>query len=45
MSLTNCEVEFYTRMPKLLANLVEEVKKLTKEVNELKEKLNEKPIE
>lgn len=37
--LTNCEVNFYTRIPNLLFDLVEELKKLNKEVAELKEEL------
>lgn len=40
--LTNCEVNFYERMPKLLLSLVEELKNLTKEVKELKEEVKKK---
>lgn len=37
--LTNCEVNFYTRTPNLLSDLVKAVESLTKEVKELKEQL------
>ena len=40
--LTNAELNYYTRVPNLLANLVEEIKGLTKEVKELKEELKNK---
>ena len=40
--LTNAELNYYTRVPNLLANLVEEMKNLTKEVKELKEEVKKK---
>jgi hypothetical protein len=40
--LTNAELNHYTRVPNLLAILVEEMKDLTKEVKELKEELKKK---
>ena len=38
--MTQAELHYFERVPQLLAQLVNEIKNLTKEVAELKEKLN-----